>query len=278
MARPFKSGVDYFPLDVVMDDKVELLEAEHGIIGFGVYIKLYQKVYANNYWVNWDNKSVIVFSSRINVDINSVNAIINSCLEWGIFDKKLFEKFSILTSRGIQKRFFEITQRRRIIEVVKEFLLLDLPKKENSNLVIVNINRVNVYKSTQRKGKERKGKNKEITFSEEFIKLWTDYPNTKGSKTQTFKNYQTTKKSLLGEQIYSACMNSTKKQEEDKSLPFQLSNLVGQKYRADLKELLNYKSPVDEEIRLSNEKRQKEVDRLNAESGPAFGGPHGKAY
>ncbi len=133
-------------------------------------------------------------------------------------------------------------------------------------------------RNTNKNVEKKENVNKEISYPEEFIKLWTDYPNTKGSKSQTLKNYQTTKKSLSGEQIYSACMNSTKKQEEDKSLPFQLSNLVGQKYRADLKELLNYKSPVDEEIRLSNEKRQKEVDRLNAESGPAFGGPHGKAY
>ena len=44
MARPFKSGIDYFPLDVLPDDKFEILESEHGIKGFGVLIKLYQKV------------------------------------------------------------------------------------------------------------------------------------------------------------------------------------------------------------------------------------------
>ena len=113
--------------------------------------------------------------------------------------------------------------------------------------------------------------NKEISYPEEFIKLWTDYPNTKGSKSQTFKNYQTTKKSLLGEQIYSACMNSTKKQEEDKSLPFQLSNLVGQKYRNDLPELLNYQSKEQIQIDKNNAKRKIEVDRLNKELEESYG-------
>ena len=32
--RPLKNGVDYFPLEVILDDKFELIEAEHGIQGF----------------------------------------------------------------------------------------------------------------------------------------------------------------------------------------------------------------------------------------------------
>jgi uncharacterized protein DUF4373 len=168
MGRPFKAGVDYFPLDVVMDDKVELLEAEHGITGFGIYVKLYQKIYANNYWINWDNKSVIVFSSRINVDIKSVNAIINSCIEWGIFDKKLFEEFNILTSRGIQKRFFEITKRRKEIEIINEYLTVDLPENTGTKWVTVYINPVNESKSTQSKVKQSESKEKVKKSAKEF--------------------------------------------------------------------------------------------------------------
>ena len=42
MARPQKEGIDYFTLDVKMDDEVKLVEAKSGIAGFGVLIKLYQ--------------------------------------------------------------------------------------------------------------------------------------------------------------------------------------------------------------------------------------------
>ena len=45
MARPLKSGVDYFPLDVIMNDDVRLVEAEFGIVGFALIIKLYQRIY-----------------------------------------------------------------------------------------------------------------------------------------------------------------------------------------------------------------------------------------
>jgi hypothetical protein len=174
MARPFKSGVDYFPLDVNPDDDVELLEAEHGIIGFGIWVKLYQKIYANNYWIKWNNKSIIVFSSKINVDRNLVNECINSCLEWGLFDKKLYDKFSILTSRGIQKRFFEIVKRRKCVEIILEYLLVDCPALEDMKIINVDNNGVNASKSTQRKGKERKLKLKNL-----FDQFWNEYPKKK---------------------------------------------------------------------------------------------------
>ncbi len=51
MARRGKQGLDYFPLDVVIDDKVELLEAEHGLSGFAIYIKLLQKIYSQGYYL-----------------------------------------------------------------------------------------------------------------------------------------------------------------------------------------------------------------------------------
>ena len=190
MARPFKSGVDYFPLDVVMDDKVELLEAEHGITGFGIYVKLYQKVYASNYWIKWCNKSVIVFSSRINVDINLVNAIINSCLEWDIFNKKLYEEFNILTSTGIQKRFFEITKRRKEIEIINKFLLISLPENTNTKWINVDNNSINESNSTQSKGKGKKRKAKEVIYSAAFEKWWLKYPKRNGRKVGKENSYK----------------------------------------------------------------------------------------
>jgi hypothetical protein len=179
MARPFKSGVDYFPLDVNIDEKVELLEAEHGVIGFAIWVKLLQKIYANNYWINWSNKSVIVFSSKINVNKNEVIAIINSCLEWEIFCKKLYDKHEILTSRGIQKRFFEITKRRNRVEVITDYLLIDTPANENIEIVNVDNNSINDSKSTQRKGKERK---KKETYTDAFERWWSTYPQRNGRK------------------------------------------------------------------------------------------------
>jgi hypothetical protein len=180
--RPLKNGVDYFPLDVVCDDKVELIEAEHGIQGFGILIKLYQKIYANNYWIKWDKKAILVFSNRINVDINSINAVINSCIEWDIFNKKLHKEYDILTSRGIQKRFFEIVKRRKVVEVCDDFLLIDIDINVYNNLIYVDHNQ-------QRKGKEKESKEKETIYTSNFISFWESYPRRIG-KGKAFESYK----------------------------------------------------------------------------------------
>ena len=41
------NGITYFPLDVHMDDNIELIEAEFGLTGFAVIVKLYQKIYGD---------------------------------------------------------------------------------------------------------------------------------------------------------------------------------------------------------------------------------------
>ena len=43
MARPNKEGLDYFPIDCKMDDKVYMVEVELGLEGFALFIKLYNK-------------------------------------------------------------------------------------------------------------------------------------------------------------------------------------------------------------------------------------------
>jgi len=201
MARQFKSGLDYFPLDTKMDDEIELVESEHGVVGFGVLIKLYQKIYANSYWINWDRKAKIMFSNRINVDINKIDVIINSCIEWEIFDKKMHKKHGILTSCGIQKRYFEIVKRRQRVDIVEEFLLIAYSGylDENKVIVIINpvdagINSIDDNSSTQSKVKETKtNKIKETIYTPAFEKWWITYPKRNGrraGKHQAFINFK----------------------------------------------------------------------------------------
>ena len=120
MARPTKQGLDYFPLDTSMDSKMELFEAEHGLIGFAFLIKIFQKIYDNGYFCEWNEDEQLLLSKRINADINQVNVYINSALKRNIFNQELFNKYNILTSRGIQKRFLEACKRRKQIEIIKE--------------------------------------------------------------------------------------------------------------------------------------------------------------
>ncbi len=154
MARPIKTGLDYFPLDVYMDEKIELIEAKHGLTGFGLIIKLYQIIYTNGYYFNVTDEKVLVIKKRVNVSINEINDIISDSCRWNIFNEKLFKKYSILTSCGIQKRFIEATKRRTEISFVKEYLLVKDVFSMYKDDVNVYINSINDNKSTQRKVKK----------------------------------------------------------------------------------------------------------------------------
>ena len=188
MARPHKQGIDYFSLDVVLDDKFELFEAEFGLQGFGFIIKLFQKVYeSNGYYYKWSEDEKLLFSKKVNVDINLINDYINSALKRDIFNKNIYEKYNILTSKGIQKRFLEASKRRKGIEIVKAYFLIDMEnspeyKDVNSNVVYVsndsgnnNSNEINDDNNSQSKGKEIKEKEIEI-INKQFESFWSLYP------------------------------------------------------------------------------------------------------
>lgn len=165
MARPQKTGVGYFPLDVENDDKMDLIEAEFGLTGFAVVVKLYQRIYALGYYCEWNDEVALLFAKRLGVGGSAVSEIVSAAIRRSLFDGALYSKYGILTSRGIQKRYFEIVARRKNVEVEQRYLLIpcaQLPdnvriNSENADIMYAETT-INAYKSTQSKGKESKGK------------------------------------------------------------------------------------------------------------------------
>lgn len=141
MARPTKSGIDYFPLDCEWDNKIEMYIAEKESTGLAVLVTLWQLIYKNSYFIEYNDDLLLLTKKRINVDINLINECINSMVQRGIFDKNLFES-GILTSKAIQKRFFEAAKRKKVVQVFEEYLLIDV--SAYNNLINVSINPINV--------------------------------------------------------------------------------------------------------------------------------------
>lgn len=156
------NGISYFPLDVHLDDKFELIEAEFGLTGFAVVVKIFQKIYGGQgYYCEWTNDVALLFSRSVGLGCSAVSEIVRASVRRGIFDKELFDKYSILTSKGIQNRYFEVVNRRKKVEVKKEYLLVQLGSNLKNVCILsenVDIFSKNAYISEQRKGKERKGK------------------------------------------------------------------------------------------------------------------------
>lgn len=161
MARPIKTGTDYFPLDVELDIKMDFVESRYGNDGFSTIIKLWQKIYAENgYYCKWDNDIAVLFAFKKanNIDIDKLDGIIKLALEKELFDKNIYEKYGVLTSAGIQKRYLLITERRKKVVINGDYLLIDIP----TNSINVDINFINVDINTQSKVKESKGKESKV--------------------------------------------------------------------------------------------------------------------
>ncbi len=164
-----KSGIDYFPLDVSLDEKWELIEAEFGLNGFAVVVKLFQRIYGQHgYYCEWTDEVALLFSKQCGLGGNAVSEIMRASVRRGIFDKDLFEKYQILTSSGIQKRYFGAVSRRKQVEVINEYLLVDpyhFLKNECIKRKNVNISPENADISKQSKVKESKVKESKVNNS-----------------------------------------------------------------------------------------------------------------
>ena len=171
MARPTKTGLEYFPLDVDMDqdDKLFFIEAKHGLIGFAIVVRLLMLIYKEGYYKQYtEDKEAFMLAKRLSVEVNVLNNIINDCINEDIFNKKLFEQYGILTSRGIQKRYLEACARRKEVNIFKEYCLID-PKNyknlvfEYINPVIVDINpdKCNTVSAETPQSKVKESKEKE---------------------------------------------------------------------------------------------------------------------
>lgn len=186
-----KEGLDFVPLDCQLDEKFELIEAEFGLKGFAVIVKLFQRIYGGHgYYCEWNDDIAFLFASRNGlsndgVNNNLIHEIVNASIRRGIFDKEIFAKYSVLTSKGIQKRYMDATGRRKNVSLEKRYLLLsDDILGENVNIFEENVDifEENVDISKQVKGskgsKEKRSEVKEKNYfpqDEALDAAFTDY-------------------------------------------------------------------------------------------------------
>ena len=160
------NGINYFPLNVHLDDKFELIEAAFGLKGFAIVVKLFQKIYGQQgYYCEWTEDVALLFGKNVGLGGDAVSEIVRAAIKRGIFDSELYDKYQILTSRGIQERYFEAVSRRKEVEVRKEYLLIKVDQIYKNVRILnenVNISSKNVNISEQKKVEESKVKEKRV--------------------------------------------------------------------------------------------------------------------
>lgn len=174
MARPLKKGLDYFALDVSFyrDIKIRKLTRRKGGDALGVYIVLLCMIYEDGYYIAYDEDLPFVISEITTFSEEHIDEVIKYCVDIELFDKELFVNNGILTSRGLQKRYFTAcTLTKRKIGNNLPYMLIDTNNKgkdvtseENSiNTEVTEVSteetQENSVLSTQRKEKKNKDNN-----------------------------------------------------------------------------------------------------------------------
>lgn len=124
--RPIKQGISYFPLDVSFfsDVKIRKIVKACGPNAGSVIICLLCNIYrGKGYYISWDEDLPFCIADEVGVSEGCVKEVLLKSVQVGFFDVDKYSAYGILTSAGIQKRFFEITKRRNETEVVPEFLI-----------------------------------------------------------------------------------------------------------------------------------------------------------
>lgn len=126
MARPRKTGLDYFPFDVDFfdDEKIVAIAGEFGLKGEVAAVKLLCAVYRNGYFIEWSEMlKMKMLRSLPGINAGLLEQIVDRLVKWGFFDKALFDSAKVLTSRGIQKRYFNMV-RGRAATAEKPYLIV----------------------------------------------------------------------------------------------------------------------------------------------------------
>lgn len=129
-------SLKFFPRESKLSSAEELLLSDFNLTNkekvanqrlesFAVYIMLLMKMSEDDdagYFLefNQDNKNLL--ASKIGTDNKFLNRVVFRCLERGLFDKAMYQKYNILTSADIQDKYFFGKQRCTKLRVVKDYL------------------------------------------------------------------------------------------------------------------------------------------------------------
>jgi len=154
VARPEKTGMDYFPhdTDAVTDEKIDALRMLYGNDGYAFYFIMLERIYRTPEFeldVS-DTETRQVLARKIGITEELFDRILLSCIKRSCFDRESYEYRGVLTSPGIKKRAYVVLKKR------------ENAKKSYSGRVSVaetgEETRQEVHKEKKRKEKESKEK------------------------------------------------------------------------------------------------------------------------
>ena len=142
-------GVDYFSLETNAkdDDKIFDLKYRYGMpdgaddydhgaawAAYGRFVELLASIYADGFAIEVTKQRVLRMSQQLGMTAKEFQDFVQTCVDVGLFDDGLWCREKVLTSRGIQKRYFHAVKRRKgdIPEEFKRWILVGSTPDDDS--------------------------------------------------------------------------------------------------------------------------------------------------
>ena len=131
-------GIDYFSMatDAKDDDKIFELKARFAMpegsddydhaaawCAYGRFVELLAAIYHEGFAVELTRQKQLRLSQQLGMGTAELVRFAEVCVDVGLFDRRLWEERRVLTSKGIQRRYFHATRRRKG-DIPKELLPL----------------------------------------------------------------------------------------------------------------------------------------------------------
>lgn len=110
MARPIKKQFEFFRVNTSNNEKEDYLKRKFKMYGWGTYLLILGRIYGiKGYYCVWDEMAQVLFCDNED-ELNRVKEVVECCFKIELFNREMFDKFSILTSLEIQKEYLELSR------------------------------------------------------------------------------------------------------------------------------------------------------------------------
>jgi hypothetical protein len=167
MARPIKTNLEYFPMDTELDKKLKLLKAKYKLAGIGFIDMLWRTIYHEGYFIKVDDDYITILSDEWGITSEVFMDMLLYCIDLKLFDRNLYDNQNVLTSKGIQDRYFHATLRRK--REGCEFLLTETPITASITPDISTISTQSKVKESKVKESIKNDKNVYIAFMDWYL-------------------------------------------------------------------------------------------------------------
>ena len=161
MSGKKKIGLDFFYHDVAsfQDIKIRKLIKRQGSSAYTVYICLLCEIYRHSYYIECDDELPFFVSEQTGADEEYCLDVIKACLNIGLFEKKMFNRYQVLTSQRIQEHYDTVNRQAKRTATIDKYRLISSEEKVISS-EDMQITSENMVISSKKSGRNALNKNK----------------------------------------------------------------------------------------------------------------------